>query len=734
MSQTILLDRRKFLITSAVVAGALAISVKILTSDAKDQESAASFGVWLSILQDGTPVLTTPKIETGNGTNSSMAMFLCEELDCDPSSVRLEEADINRDYREGKVISSTGGYLAWFSGRSNQFREAVQQAGASARERLKKAAADRWDVAMEDISSSDGTMRHAASGRSFGYGELALAAASVKLPEEPQIKKAEDWTLIGKRSLHQLNSARKVDGSGVYGIDVQVPGMLYASVLQAPVQGAQLRSFNAGTVRTMPGVKKIVLLGPKNDKSTPATRLSRLRSAIVVVADHYWNAKRATDAIEADWDEGAAGAVTSETIRARFRAKLDEPSKTERRLGDFEAAMAIAATVVEADYEAPYQEHAAMEPLNATAHFQPDRLDLWAPTQKLDTAMAIAVEESGLKPEQIFFHPVMVGGQFGRRNPNDETRQAVAIAMAVGKPVKLIWSREEVTRQGAYRPYALTRFRAGLGPDGFPNAWFVRQVGHSYQRQLDPDFDGFDVIAMRPIATETEYSFDNVNLECHNMMTHVLVNSFRGSGATFQVESFIDEIAHAGGADPVELRRWLLRNAKDPGWLKVLNEVAEKSKWGKPLPRGRAQGIAINLDHGTITGQVAEVSVSPDGKLTVHSIDVAFDVGTVINPEGLRAQMEGGILFGLSNTLREEITFKDGRVEQSNFHDYEVLRMAETPEIRVHFGGNTGGKKLEPCGETPVPPVAPAICNAIFRATGKRVRSIPLKKHDLSWS
>jgi len=289
-------------------------------------------------------------------------------------------------------------------------------------------------------------------------------------------------------------------------------------------------------------------------------------------------------------------------------------------------------------------------------------------------------------------------------------------------------------RQGVYRPNAITQFKAGLGADGLPTAWFVRQVGHSFQLQQDPKFDGFDVIAMRPLSTENAYTIDNTLVEFHAMLTNVNVNSFRGSGSTFQLESFVDEVAHAGGKDPVALRRWLLRNAKDPGWLKVLNEVAEKSSWGKPLPKGRAQGIAINLDHGNISAQVAEVSVGHSGQLNVHSIDVAFDCGHVINPEGVRAQMEGGVLFGLSNTLYEEITIKNGRVVQGNFNDYRLLRTTDVPEVRVHFGGNTGGAKFAPCGETPVPPVTLAICNAIFRATGKRVRSFPLKNHDLSWS
>jgi len=568
----------------------------------------------------------------------------------------------------------------------------------------------------------------------MGYGEIASAAATTTVASEPAIKPPQLWTLVGKRSLSQLNLREKVDGSATYGIDHIVPGMLYASILQAPVQGAILHGFNLATVKAMPGVQKVLTIGPQNDKSTPATRLSRLRSAIVVVADHYWNAKNAVDAIEAVWNEGDAGKVSSATITADFRTILDQPSPIARDVGHFEAAMKSADTVIEADYEAPYQEHAAMEPLNATAHYKSGKLDLWVPTQDLNTALNVAAEESGLATNQIRIHPVTVGGQFGRRNPNDETRQAVAIAMQLDRPVKLIWSREEVTRQGAYRPNAVTGFKAGLGADGLPTAWFVRQVGHSFQKQLDPKFTDFDVIAMRPIATETAYEFSNSRLEYHAVLTHVLVNSFRGSGATFQVECFIDEVAHAGGHDPIELRRWLLRNAKDPGWLNVLNEVAERANWGKSLPRGRAQGFAINLDHGTITGQIAEVSVTPKGELTVHSIDVAFDVGTVINPDGLKAQMEGGILFGLSNTLREEITLENGRVVQSNFHDYPVLRISEVPEIRVHFGGNTGGKKMEPCGETPVPPVAPAICNAIFRATGKRIRSLPLKNHDLSWS
>lgn len=734
MTSSANLSRRSFLVTSGLVAGALVIGVNALESGKAAAATSSKMSAWLEIGADGVPILRTTKLSAGNGTNASLVMFLCEELDYDPLSVRIELADITRDAGKEPVYSPQSGFVTWFAGRAGGLREAIQQAGASGRERLRMAAARKWDIAVSEVVCQAGEVLHSGSGRSLNYGELAAEAASIVLAEEPAIKPPAEWKLMGKRSIRQPNTGLKVDGSGIYGIDVQVPGMLYAAVLQAPVQGARLRSFNSGTIRSMPGVKHVVFLGPEMDKSTPTTTLSGLRSAIAVVSDHYWTAKQAVDAIVAEWDEADAANVSSETIRADFLEKLDDTSAIARTTGDFDRALNDAVKTLQADYEVPYQEHAPMEPLNATAHYTPHGLDLWVPTQHLGIAQQVAAEQSGFTLDKIRFHEVMVGGQFGRRNPNDETRQAIAISKAIRKPVKLIWTREEAVRQGKYRPYAITRFIAGLGNDGFPTAWFVRQAGHSYDRQLNPKFNDFDVINMRPITVETEYAIDNTRLEYHVMMTHIAVNSFRGSGAAFQVESFVDEMAHAGGIDPVEMRRWLLRKAKDPAWLRVLDEVTKQADWGKSLPKGRAQGCAINLDHGTICGQVADVSVSRAGEVVVHSIDVAFDVGSVINPDGVRAQMEGGVLFGLSNTLREEITIERGRVLQSNFHDYPVLRISEIPEVRVHFGANSGGSKCEPCGETPVPPVAPAVCNAIFRATGKRVRSLPLSKHDLSWA
>ncbi len=737
MAAPLTMDRRQFIVTAAAVGGGLAIGLTSLPATANVGDPAAGdveINAWLAITPDGTVILRTPKGEAGNGTNSSMVMYLSEELDCDPTKVRLEAAQVNRDFCENRVYSAKGGHETWFAGRSNELRELIQQVGASARERLKAAAAARWQVPVADLVSKDNAIAHSASGRTLGYGALAAAAAAVKLAQEPAIKTPDQWTLLGKRSVKQFNALSKVNGSGIYGIDVRVPDMLYAAIAHAPAQGAKLRSFDATAVEKMPGVVKVLALGTGTDTSTPATFQSRLRHAVAVVATHYWTARKAIDALPVEWDEGVIAQASSDGYREQYLAKLDIPGKVALTTGDNTAAMKNATTVIEAVYESPYLEHAPMEPLNATAHVTADRVDLWVPTQQQETARRVAAEESGLSEDKIFLHPVMIGGQFGRRNHNDETRQAVAIAKAVGRPVKLIWSREEMTRQGRYRPNAITKFRAGLGPDGLPNAWFVRQVSHSFQLQQDPSFDGFDAIAMRPLSTENAYTIDNSLIEFHAMLTNVMAHSFRGSGSAFQLESFIDEVAHAGGKDPVELRRWLLRNAKDPGWLRVLNEVAEKSNWGKKLPRGRAQGVAMILDHGNINAQVAEVSVTPEGEVKVHSVDVAFDCGQVINPDGVRAQMEGGIMFGLSNTLHEEITIDKGRVVQGNFDDYPLLRIAEAPEIRVHFGGNTGGEKCEPCGEAPVPPVTPAVCNAIFRATGKRVRSFPLKKHDLRWS
>lgn len=520
------MTRRQFVVSTVMLGGGMAIGVSY-PSDAKMPAGDVEMSAWLLIADDGALVLQTPKGEAGNGTNSSMILFLSEELDCDPTTVRLTAAHPNRDIIEKGVYSGKGGHETWFAGRSNELRAVVQQVGASARERLKQAAAQIWHTPVATLESRDNAIVHVPSGRKLGYAQLAARAATIKLVEEPAIKLPSQWTIMSKRSLPQRNTPLKVNGSGIYGIDFRLPGMLYAAVRQAPIQGTRLRSFDADAVKKMPGAVAVLALGPEIDRSTQATFQSKLRSAVVVVADRYWNARKALDALPVEWDEGDLATASSEGYRQLYLDKLAVPGKVAKQTGDFATAIGKATTIVEATYESPYLAHSPMEPLNATAHVTADRVDLWVPTMQKAVALKVAAEQSGVSEENIFVHPVMMGGQFGRRNHNDETRQAVAIAQAIGKPVKIIWSREEMIRQGHYRPNAITKFKAGLGPDGLPMAWFVRQAGHSFQLQEDPAFDGFDVIAMRPLSTENQYTIDNTRIEFHAMLTNVLAHSFR---------------------------------------------------------------------------------------------------------------------------------------------------------------------------------------------------------------
>ncbi len=735
MTNRMEMNRRQFVVTTAAIGGGMAIGFGPggFTRQGLAAEGDVEVDPWLVIGKDGSLTVRVSKTEIGTGVQTTIPMFICEELNCDWSRMNVEYADVNRDYRDNKVYSQKVGSLAWFGGRSADIRVMMQQIAASTRERLKAAAAADWSVPVASLTVKNHEVVHEASGRKAGFGTLAAKAATIKLAEEPKIKTPDQWAMVGT-PMSKRETPMKVNGSATFGIDVRLPGMVYAAVKQAPAQGGRVKSHNADAVKGMPGVQQVIVIQPQATNTN-----NRLQGAVAVVADTFWHAKSALDVLPVEWEAGPGGNTSTESIRADFLKALDQTGQVATTKGDALGAMKTATKVVEAVYETPYADHALMEPFSGTAQITADRADVWVSTQMQNVALEVTAEETGLAQSKVYFHPTFVGGGFGRRTVNDETRLTVAIAKQLqGKPVKVMWTREESMRQGRYRPMAMSKFQCGIGADGWPVAWFNRHVSHSSAQQYDPvGFKGLDSSALRTLSVDNEYSIPNTLVEYHAKQTNILTGPWRGPGANqnaFKIESFVDEVAFASGKDPVALRRWLLRDAKDPGWLKVLNEVATKSEWGKPLPKGTAQGIAICLDHGTIIAEVATVTVSQDGAVKVHQVDVAFDLGTILNPDGVKNQMEGGIIMGLNMAMNEEITVRQGRVVEGNYDDYPMLRIDQAPVIKVHFGGLTGGTKFTPAGEPPTPPVPPAVGNAIFRATGKRVRSLPFRNHDLSWS
>jgi isoquinoline 1-oxidoreductase beta subunit len=721
------LTRRHFIVTAATAAGGFAIGLSIVPPAARAATVLAEpwnddhahdpheIDAWIAIDPDDSILIRYQRAEMGQGSMTALPMMIAEELQCDWSKVRVEYASANRNIREDKV------YGDMFSNGSRTVRgsqKRVQQVGASARERLIAAAATRWNVPATECTAAASVVTHAASGRTLRYGEVAADAAKVVLAKEPAIKTPDKFSFIGK-PMPRLDVVHKIDGSAKFGIDAQIPGMVFAAITACPVPGGKLKSVDESPAAGAPGVLKVV----------------RLDDAVAVVATgSYWRAKQALARLQPEWDVGEAGTVDSEMLSRTFRAALSEPMLTARNDGDFDQAIAGAAKTFEAVYETPYLSHSPMEPMNATVHLQPDRLDVWFGTQAADSAITMAARFAGLKPEQVYIHNAFVGGGFGRRDANDEVAQAIAIAKAVQRPVKLIWTREEDTRQDKFRPHAVVAFKAGVGTDGMPTAWSMRVVTSSILktvgRPLPPNKP--EPMAVAGLA-DNGYNVPNMRVEALHKNTHLPVWFWRAPGANqhvFAIESFLDEMGSAAGLDPYQMRRKLLEGK--PDWLKVLDAAAEKGDWGKPLPHGSGRGIAICEDTDSLCAQVAEVTVKPNGDVKVNRVTVALDTRYMVNPLTIAEQAEGSVIFGLSAALYGKITIKDGIPVQGNFDTYRMVRLAEAPKIDVHLLPS-GGKVWGGAGEPATPPIAAAVANAIFAATGKRIRSLPIIDHDLSY-
>jgi isoquinoline 1-oxidoreductase beta subunit len=723
MNAPVDLNRRTVLFAGLSAAGGLAIGVPMSAeaanrvidmADAKAQ--AEELTAFLVIDPDNTITIRLPHSEMGQGTSTALAMLVAEELDCDWSQVRVEHASANRNTAAGGKLY--GGMQTVGSRGLRTSVQMMQQAGASARERLRLAAAERWKVDPAQCSLESGRclLKASAQPQTLSYGELAAAAALVNLPSEPAIKAPGEYRIVGKWT-PRLDTPAKIDGTAVFGIDAKVPGMVYAAVVSAPEFGARLGSVDETEIQGRRGVIKVV----------------KLDDAVAVVADRYWRAKSALDKLKIEWAPGPNATASSAQFDQAYRDALDGPMLSARKEGDAAAALAVQdAKLVEATYEVPYLAHATMEPLNATVDIKPDRVDVWVGTQAPMAILQATAKATGVDPANIHIHNCFLGGGFGRRSQPDELLQAIAVSKAVGKPVKLIWHREQDIRRDRYRPQAAVRFKGAIAADGKPTALDSRIVCGSLLRSLGGPSavpNGVEPMAVEVIATHA-YKIPNLDVGVMLKNTHVPVSFWRSVGAsqnTFFLECFIDELAHAAGKDPYQFRRAMLDR---PDYLGVLDAMAEKGDWGKPLPPGRGRGMAIVETYGSVTGQVAEVTVGPDGKVKVDRVVAVIDCYHAANPNTIAQQMEGGVVYGLAAALHGEITIKDGAPVQGNFNTYPLLRMAETPKIEVHLN-LSGGKTWGGIGEPSVAPIAPAVCNAIFAATGKRVRRLPLKNVDL---
>lgn len=712
--------RRGFVVGSAAAGLALGLRVPFIDGRAHAQAGYPDeINAWVVVQPDERVIVRIARSEMGQGTLTGLAQLVAEELECDWARVTTEYPSPATNLERGRVWQS------FSTGGSRGIREShdyVRRGGAAAREMLIAAAAAEWGVPPGECRAEKGVITHQGSGRSTTFGKVAAAAARLEVPAEVALKDPRDWTIAGQ-PLRRLDTADKLTGRQIYGADLTLPGMLNAAIRQCPVFGGRLVSYDESQVLALPGVRKVV---PVDD------------NAVAVVAERWWQAKTALDALPVAWDEGEHRTVSSDGIEAFVAEGLDaEEAFVGNRNGDVEAALATAAKRVEAVYAYPFQNHATMEPMNATAVWTEDRCEVWCPTQNGEAALAAAADAAGLPPQQCDVHKLHLGGGFGRRGAfHDYVRQAVVIARSFpGTPVKLLWTREEDMTHGMYHPITQCKLTAGLDAAGRVTAFRVRIAGQSILAGVMPQrmTNGADMITFQCYLPggdhSISYGFPNLLVDHAMRNPHVPPGFWRGVNAnqnTIYTECFLDEVAHAAGQDPLAFRLALM--ADYPKNAAVLTAVAERAGWGKPAAAGRFLGLAQCTAFGSHIAACAEVSVT-DGRLKIHRIVAATDCGHAVNPQQIEAQVEGSFVYGLSAMLYGECTVRDGRVEQENFDTYQVMRIDEMPEVEtivMPSGGFWGG-----VGEPTIAVAAPAVLNAVFAATGKRIRRLPLAGQDL---
>jgi isoquinoline 1-oxidoreductase subunit beta len=721
--------RRTFTFGISAAAAGLAVSVHPLSSQAAPGNTpiggngdTPEVTAWIKIEPDDTTIIQVARSEMGQGNFTTLPMLVAEELECDWRFVRPQYVEpsenISRGHAWGDMVTA-----ASISIRGSQGY--LRQAGAQARHMLIAEAAERWRVPQDECAARNSVVTHVPSGRTLRYGEIAEGASRRPIPADVRLKSPEDWRLIGQ-SIPRVDVKNKVVGSPIYASDVRLPGMLFASVSACPTFGGRLKSYDASRVMEMPGVRHVVTVED---------------TAVAVVADSWWQAKNARDALPVAWDPGAGKGLSTQTIRDTYTRGLDaDDAAIGRTSGDATKALSQAFSVVHADYEAPYLAHTTMEPQTCTAHVKDGHAEVWAPTQNGEGTLLNVSKALGIPPSRVIVHKHHLGGGFGRRGlAQDWARMAASIAKQVDRPVKMIWTREEDVQHDYYRPMVLARQSAGFDAAGNLIAWKVRVCGSSILVDLSPDRlkDGQDLEMCNAFLDE-DMAYHVPNFEVGYVMRNnpVPVGFWRGvnhSQNGYFRECFIDELAHARHQDPYLFRRNLLSTA--PRSLAVLEEVARRANWGRAA-QGVFQGIALVECYNSATAQVVDISVDDTGQLTVHRVVCAIDAGYIVNPSIVEAQMQGAVAYALGAVLYGEITLQDGRVQQSNFHDYRALRMNEMPQVEIYLvsSGDKYSKDWGGVGEPGTPPLAPAVSHAVFAATGKRIRSLPLAKHQLKSS
>jgi isoquinoline 1-oxidoreductase beta subunit len=713
------ISRRTFIKASALVAGGLVIGFTIphakrflmpgaTPTAAKDISKLPAPNAFLRIAPDNTIIVMLAHSEMGQSIWTTLPMLIAEELDADWSKIKVEHASAAPEYAHTAYgLQITGGSSTTWS----EF-DRYRQAGALTRALLISAAAEKLGVAANSIKTENG---FAVSGdERISYGDLAEAAAKLETPKSLTLKDPKDWKIIGKAT-KRLDGPEKINGTAIFGQDIQFKGLMTAMVARSPVFGGKVKTFDASAAKKIKGVQKVV----------------QVPTGVAVIADNYWAAKIGREALKVDWDLGENASLDSKALFAEYKKLAATTGLIAAKAGDNTAAMAKAEKFVEAEYALPYLAHSPMEPLNCAVKIEKDGCEIWTGTQMQGTDQAAAAKILGLKHEQVKIHTVFLGGGFGRRaNPAaDFVSEAVQVAKAAGVPVKTVWSREDDVKGGYYRPMYLHKAKIALDANGMPSAWEHVAVGQSIMAGTPFEAfqikDGIDATSVEGTA-DSPYlkSIPNYQVSLHTVKSTVPVLWWRSVGhshTAFVMESLIDELAHNTKKDPLEYRRALLKD--HPRHLASLNLAAEKADWNKPLPKGVFRGIAVHESFGSFVAQVAEVSVEK-GEVKVHRIISAIDCGLAVNPDSLKAQMESSVSFGLGAAMQSEITFKEGMVEQSNFHDYQVMRMGSMPKVEVYIVQST--EKMGGVGEPGLPPVAPAVTNAIFAATGKRIRTLPI--------